>query len=314
MPESQIEPIEQKSALNTAVDRYCDDCLARVDGFVVEHLSGRSAWRINRRAFGWDLIRVPLNIAWAPLWLLLQLLAVLIGKLKMQFLADQLKRVPAGMRTAVQSRLSRLIEVELLRCGPEQPDPMLAYLSPLAGVDERDWHRALEGSSSRLQAQQFKARLFGSRTAVAELTSGLGMTAVGALVFKQFTPGAIGGGAALASWWSYKTAAANFWAGDALGGLWYQWFPPTVEWGTRLVAIAMLMVVLALAASLSGFITDPLQSLFGLHQRRLRTLVEQLRAELKTELLGNASTREQYLARVADVADWMVIAAGRAAV
>lgn len=313
MPELQTTQTEQKTALNSAVDRYCDDCLGRVDSFVSAHLKGRSAWAINCQALGWDLIRVPLNIAWAPIWLLLQLLGLLCDKLKMRFLAEQLKRMPAGMRTAVQSRLSVLIEVELLQASELQPDPMLAYLSPLAGVDEREWHRALEASSSRLQAQQFTARLFGARTAVAELTSGLGMTAVGALVFKQFTPGAIGGGAALASWWSYKVAAANFWAGDKLGGLWYQWFPPAVEWGTRFVAIAALMLVLALAASLSGFVTDPLQSLLGLHQRRLRSLIEQLRKELKSELLGDNSTREQYLARVADIADWMVIAAGKTA-
>lgn len=294
-----------------AIDRYCDDCERRVDDFVQSHLQGKAAWSLNSAAFGWDLIRVPLNIAWAPFWLLLQLAAWLLRKSGLTVAGNFIASVPAGMRTGVQKKLSAAIDRELLQISAEQPDPLLTYMANTAGVDEQTWHQAIEGNLAQGKSQQFQARLFGARTAIAELSSGLGMTALGAVMFKQFTPGAIGGGAALATWWTYEQAVNGFWAGGTLGGVWYRWFPPEVDWTARLGATALLMLILALVASFSGFVTDPLQSVLGLHQRRLKKLISQLRVELKSELVADARTREQYLARLADLADWVSIAASK---
>lgn len=302
----------RSAELAAAIDQYCDDCLQRVEPFVSKYLRGTAAWRLNSAAFGWDLLRVPLNIAWAPFWLLLQLVAWLFAKGKLVRVCEMLRSVPAGMKTGVQKKLAKAIDEELLEIAPHQPDPLLDYMARTAGVDEQAWHDALENNLAQSKSYQFQSRMFGARTAIAELSSGVGMTALGAVMFKQFTPGAIGGGAALATWWSYNNAVSGFWAGERLGGLWYGWFPPDTDWTTRVSATVVLMVILALVASFSGFITDPLQSLLGLHQRRLRKLVEQLRNELKTELLGDAQTREQYLARLADVADWIAMATSKA--
>lgn len=302
----------QQPALEIAIDRYCDDCLRRVDAFVAEHLRGSGARRLNRQAFGWDLLRVPLNIAWAPFWLLFQLLGQLLRLCGWQQAAALSGRLPVGFRTRLQRHLTWLIEHELLGVSEASPDPLLAYMADLAGIEESAWQQALEENVLQLQSQQLKARLFGARTAIAELSSSLGMAAFGAVAFKQFTPGALGGGAALASWWVWETAVRDFWLGERLGRVWYGWFPPEVDWSARIAATLLLMVLLAVSASLSGFVTDPLQSALGLHQRRLRKLIDKLRLELKQELAGDVSSREQYLARLADVADWVSIAAQRA--
>lgn len=295
-----------------AIDAYCGDCLARVTPFVSQHLSGRRAWRLNAHVFGFDLIRIPLNIAWAPFWLLLQLLGLLFRGLGFKRLAAALAALPAGMQTRVQKRLSALIEQQLLGVNEGQHDPLLVYMSSAAGVTESQWQAALEHNAVYWQSRRFSERMFGARTAIAELSSGLGMALLGALAFKKFTPGAIGGGAVLAGWWVSTQAVDNFWLGDTLGGVWYGWFPPDVSITERLLATGVLVVLLALVASLSGFITDPLQSLLGFHQRRLRRLIEKLRIELKQQLLGNAQTQEQYLARLADVVDWISLAASKA--
>lgn len=299
------------SQLEQAIEHYCADCHARVDGFVVQQLSGKGAWRLNRHALGADLLRVPLNIAWAPFWLLFQILAWLLGKLQLGLVARALKRIPPGITTKVQRELGARVERDLLLIQADQADPLLGYLLAESGVDAAAIEALFTQPMADKGREQFRNRWFGARTAVAEITTNISMAAVGAVLFKQFTPGALGGGAALAAWWTWDQAVSRFWAGETLGRVWYGWFPPEVDWAARLAATGLLMVMLAVVASLSGFVTDPLQSALGMHQRRLHKLIDHMQLELKSNLLGDSSTREQYLARVTDILDWVSIA-GRA--
>ena len=310
--DSGVREMDQLARLNAAIDHYCDDCHLRVEAFVARELAGRGAWRLNRHALGWDLLRVPLNIAWAPFWLLFQLLAWLFGKAKWHRLAAWFKRIPPGMTTNVQRVLGQRVERDLLQLDEQQPDPLLSYVLAEEGIQPETVEAMLAQPMADKGREQFRHRWFGARTAVAEITTNISMAAVGAVLFKQFTPGALGGGAALAAWWTWDQAVKQFWAGETLGRLWYGWFPPETDWTARLFATGLLMVVLAVVASLSGFLTDPLQSAIGMHQRRLHKLVDHMKDELKTNLLGDNSTREQYLARVTDVLDWLALA-GRAA-
>lgn len=298
--------------LEQAIEHYCADCHRRVDDFVAKELSGYGAWRLNRHALGADLLRVPLNIAWAPFWLLLQMLGWVFGKLKLGILSAGFKRIPAGITTKVQRELGARVERDLLLIETDQPDPLLGYLLTESGVDTASLDSLLAQPMADKGREQFRNRWFGARTAVAEITTNISMAAVGAVLFKQFTPGALGGGTALAAWWTWDQAVSRFWAGDTLGRVWYGWFPPETDWTASLAATGLLMVLLAVVASLSGFFTDPLQSALGMHQRRLHKLIEHMQLELKSNLLGDSSTREQYLARVTDVLDWIAIA-GRAA-
>lgn len=298
--------------LNRAIERYCDDCHLRVEAFVARELGGSGAWRLNRHALGWDLLRVPLNIAWAPVWLLFQFLGWLFGKAKWLRLAALIRRIPPGMTTKVQRVLGERVERDVLKLDESHPDPLLSYLLAEEGVEAEGLETMLAGADAVKGREQFRNRWFGARTAVAEITTNISMAAVGAVLFKQFTPGALGGGAALAAWWTWDQAVKQFWAGEALGRVWYGWFPPETDWTARLLATGLLMVVLAVVASLSGFLTDPLQAAIGMHQRRLHKLVDHMQGELKSNLLGDNSTREQYLARVTDLLDWIALA-GRAA-
>lgn len=306
------KPLSLSAAqLEQAIESYCADCHQRVDDFVAKELRGGGAWRLNRHALGADLLRVPLNIAWAPFWLLLQIFAWALGRMQLAVIAQVLKRIPPGLTTKVQRELGARVERDLLLIQDQQPDPLLGYLLAESGVSAASLEDLLSQPMADKGREQFRNRWFGSRTAIAEITTSISMTAVGAVLFKQFTPGALGGGAALAAWWTWDQAVSQFWAGETLGRVWYGWFPPDTDWAARLAATGFLMVLLAVVASLSGFITDPLQSLLGMHQRRLHKLIDHMQLELKNNLLGDSSTREQYLARVTDVLDWIAMA-GRA--
>lgn len=312
MPPENASPLPELD-LERAIDHYADDCLSRIPEFVNQHLGWRGAWRLNRHALGWDLLRVPVNIAWAPFWLLLQLISWVVGRSGAPTVAGRLASLPAGMATEVQRQLAATIEQDLLGIYADQPDPLLRSVVEYAAQQEHaehdiDWEEWQASAALDLGRAQLRSRLFGARTAVAEITTNISMAAVGAVVFKQFTPGALGGGAALAAWYSWDKAVSEFWAGETLGRVWFGWFPPETDITARLAATAVLMAILALVASLSGFVTDPLQTSLGLHQRRLVKLVEQMRRELKSQLLGNSRMREQYLARLTDVLDWLAIA------
>lgn len=50
-----------------------------VASFCAQHFSWRGAWSLNRQALGLDLLRAPLNVFYAPLWVLLQISAQMLA-------------------------------------------------------------------------------------------------------------------------------------------------------------------------------------------------------------------------------------------
>jgi hypothetical protein len=104
-----------------------------------------------------------------------------------------------------------------------------------------------------------------------------------------------------------REAIEGFWLGSAAGSLWYTWFPTTAS-ATELVATTMVVMFgFALLATFTGLITDPLQQLLGLHERRLRRLVDTLeRSALGEE--ASLSLPDPYIARLTDLADVVLIA------
>jgi hypothetical protein len=68
------------------------------------------------------------------------------------------------------------------------------------------------------------------------------------------------------------------------------------------------MVCFALAAAFMGLVTDPLQQLLGLHQQRLRRLVDTLERVALGESEASLALPDPYIARVTDLADVALMA------
>ena len=150
-----------------------------------------------------------------------------------------------------------------------------------------------------------------TRNASADISNGVSCTILGAFAFQKFTPGGIGIGFFLASILSNTLAAKNFIFGETLGSYFYGFFPAEPSMLLTALSMAFVLALLAACAAFSGLITDPIQSALGLHQRRLRHMLNAMEADfmrdfsLKSHAPSNTQfrPRDQYLARLMDSVD-----------
>ncbi len=256
---------------------------ARVRDFCRAHFSWPGVWQLNRCALGWDLLRAPVNVAYAPVWVTLQLIALLLRGLRCRRPAAALARLPAGLETSVHRRVRLLLEQELFGAG---------MLAALAAVQQQELQTVL-------------LRYQSARHAVAEITANLLVLLLGILLFQAFTPGGLGlgrlSGDALQLHWSIE----QFWAGQSLGQLWYGWFPPETPLWLSVLCVGFSTALIALMAALSGLLSDPLQQCLGWHERRLHGLLDALEQTLTQTRGREYRPKEPFWARVFDVLDWL---------
>lgn len=81
-------------ALSSAAGRYIAGCEARVEDFVREHYSLRGSLRLHRHALGWDILRVPLNILWTLIRLLLVVVGLILASFGLSFFRRWAEHLP----------------------------------------------------------------------------------------------------------------------------------------------------------------------------------------------------------------------------
>ena len=300
------------AAINGAVHRgletYFDGCRARIQPFVKRHYHYPGAWATNKSAFGWDLLRSPLNLTWAPIYIATIAARGLCNRLGWLKLADRLRRVPFGITTDVQKHSTELIYRELLLWPTDTAhanpihDAVVAELSQLSlsvDDDQAAQVRQLVGEVASDAIEQLQI----TRTASADISNASISTLIGAFAYKKFAPGGIAIGMLLAGSISRHEAIDSFPLGTSLGGFFYGYFPPDSSFLTVTASIALVMLVFAVLASFSGLLTDPLQALTGLHRRRLNKLIDKVEQDIKAKASGSFRPKDQYLARIFDLLD-----------
>ena len=115
--EHDLQQMRLLAAIDLGCARYFNQCRARVPVFVVHHFRYPGAWHTNRRALGWDMLRAPLNLLWAPFYFSFQCLAWLLQKARLGLPASLMRMLPSGLRTQIQTYLIERTEVELMQCG-----------------------------------------------------------------------------------------------------------------------------------------------------------------------------------------------------
>ncbi len=316
-----LERFEIERGLTEGLHRYFEQRRGRIAPFATEHFGWKGAWRLNRRAFGKDLLRTPANVAWAGPYLLLRGVGSLGRKAGLGGIAARFERLPAGFKTDVERELEWLLYSELLelpfddgarRC---ERDALLEAVlrTPAVEVLFREALAELDALASRRpQARERLARFLGdyasTRTAAAELSGALLNLAAGAAAFQQLTPGVVGMGSAAAAGIAQQLAIANFALGPTLGSLYYGAFPVAASTGLLAATTGGLMALFGVVSALSGIVTDPLQQRLGLHARRLHRLLDALEAEWSRGE-GRLVLRDAYAARVFDLIDLLQAAA-----
>jgi hypothetical protein len=302
---------------DAAVARYIAERRERIPGFVDRHFGFKGALRLHRRAVGWDIARAPCNLLMAVPTAAVKLAAAGSRRAGAAEAADWLERRNLFLTTDVAREIEWLLHTELLELPYAQPgreshrDALAEAMFADPQVDQ-----ALRGTLAAIARHAddpvFRDRLAealavytGTRTAAAEIATGLVGISVGALAFQQVTPGMMSLGPAVAAVIAQHAAIAGFPLGAGLGGLWYGLFPAAAAPALVAGVTGGLAVLGATLAAFAGVLTDPVQARFGLHQRRLMRLLDTLETSLRGDGPARFLVRDHYVARLLDLFDYL---------
>ncbi|MCL1478749.1 MULTISPECIES: DUF6635 family protein [unclassified Marinobacter] len=307
-PEHNVSEVEIEQAIRSGIERYFDDCRARVPAFIDRHFHYPGALATNRMALGWDMLRAPINLLWAPVYALVCLVKILVPKRTgLMWLHGLANRVPAGFTTRVQQHISHLILADLLNNGQKDSRLEGYLIEALEAAYERHSCKPIEHQRFSTLIEPLVADALSqyrmTRTASADITNSISCTVLGAFAFQKFTPGGIGLGVVLASMLAETLAAQDFILGGTLGSWYYSWFPPEPSLATTASVMIAVMGSLAAFAAFSGVIFDPVQAAVGLHRRRLHKLMDHLQRDVTISSQSSFRPKDQFVARILDMFD-----------
>lgn len=287
---------------------------ARVPGFVDRHFSVRGTLALHRVAFGWDIARAPLNLTLAGPQILMRLGAKAAGRLGAPVVAGALDR-SIMLPTAVSREIEWLIHTELLELpfAQKRRDSSHDVLSETI-FSRPAVQQALSAALLEIGRQgedpAFRARLkqaMGSygltRTAAAEIITGLLNIGAGAVAVNKLTPGAATLGPALAAMITQQAAVSGFPLGAWLGGAWYGLFPALPSAALVMGTTGGLMLGSTVLAAFAGVIADPIQRALGLHTMRLTRMINVLERQFFDPAAPAFAVHDQYVARLLDLFD-----------
>lgn len=303
-----------RRAFADGVARYFADRRCRVGPFVDRHFSLAGSLRLHRAALGWDVVRAPLNLTLAGPQVALGAASALARKAGAARLAGRLGR-EILLRTDVAREIAWLIHTDLLElpyrdgarhsardalaeCVLGTPVLTAALAEPLATLAGRG-----ADDEFRARLDRALADYAVSRAAAAEITTGLLSLGAGAAAFNKLTPGAASLGPTLAAIWAQQAAVASFPLGGWLGGAWYGLFPAAPSAALVAGATGGLMLTAAGFAAFAGIVADPIQRAAGLHQARLRRMIDALERQMADPAAPGFAVRDQYVARLLDLFD-----------
>ncbi|MCG6863534.1 MAG: hypothetical protein LJE70_20090 [Chromatiaceae bacterium] len=143
------------------------------------------------------------------------------------------------------------------------------------------------------------------RNVAADITAGTLTAVMGLASLHQFAPGSISAGSALAQVVAKEQAVSEFALGKMLGRLYYAVFPVSPSLTIITLALLLVMVVTAVIAAFSGIIHDPIQTVAGIHRRRLNRMLDAIE-ELAIEPQGKGyRPKDTFFGRVYDLIDWI---------
>ena len=301
--------------VDDAIGRYVAARRERIPAFVDRNFSFAGSARLHRKAAGWDVVRAPVNLALAVPHVLIKLGALGSRAAGAGRLANRLDRTNLFFASDVAREVEWRIFTELLEL-PYAQEGRGFHRDALAEEIFADprvsaaMRQTLEAVGRRAEDPRFAgwltdamATYTGSRVAAGDVANAMIAAGVGALAFKQLTPGAISLGPLIAQALVHQTAIASFPLGAGIGGLWYGAVPAAAPAGVVVGVTGGLLAVAAVLTAFSGVVTDPLQRRLGLHQRRLALLVDSLDSELTGLGDSRYAVRDHYAARAFDVID-----------
>jgi hypothetical protein len=302
-----------REIVSEAVARYCESRRAKIEEFAKENFSFLGSLRLHRHAVGLDMIRAPANLAMSAPFLTTQIIAAGCRAAGRKQSAAWLESRRFYLKTDVARELEWRLFVDYLEL-PYTQGSRVSERDALAEELLRDPHledaiaEQLQASGVQGHDAEFRAWLSGAlntyqstRVSSADMSNALLSAGVGAVAFKQLTPGMLSLGPIAAHALVQSAAIASFPLGAGLGGVWYGLFPAVAPAALTVGATGGLIAFGAVLSAFSGVVSDPVQRRLGIHQRRLRKLVTCLEQEMKGEGEARFTVRDHYVARIIDL-------------
>ena len=302
-----------RDIVSVAVARYGESRHAKIEAFARDNFSFLGSLRLHRHAVGLDMIRAPANLAMSAPFLTTQIIAAGCRAMGRKQSAAWLESRRFYLKTDVARELEWRFFVDLLEL-PFTQGSRASERDALAEELLRD--PRVEGAiSEQLQASgvqghdaEFRAWLSGAlntyqstRVSSADMSNALLGAGIGAVAFKQLTPGMLSLGPIAAHALVQSAAIASFPLGAGLGGVWYGLFPAVAPAALTIGTTGGLVAFGALFTAFSGVVSDPVQRRLGIHQRRLKKLLKCLEQELRGEGEARFTVRDHYVARILDL-------------
>jgi hypothetical protein len=315
-PSAPLDEALARDIVDRAVARYCEKRRAKIEQFAKDNFSFVGSLRLHRHAVGLDVLRAPANLALTAPFLTSQILSKGARMLRREKSADWLESRRFYLKTDVARELEWRLFIDFLEL-PYGQGARLSEHDALAeellldprvegAVAERLKEAGVDGVSG--DDGDFRAWLTGAvstyqstRVSAADMSNTLLGAGIGAIAFKQLTPGMMSLGPVAAHAIVQSAAIASFPLGAGVGGLWYGLFPAVAPAAVTIGTTGGLIAAGAVFAAFSGVISDPIQRRLGLHQRRLRKLLDALEKELRGEGEARFTVRDHYVARIFDL-------------
>lgn len=250
---------------------------AEVDRFVKARYGIRGTFALHRAAFGLDLLRAPVNVALAPIFLLIKLIATLLSSVGAKRAGAWLAR----RHIFLKSDMARRIETDLH-----------GFITQLHA----------QGLVQAISPKVIDTRIAGhaeTRNAVSEITTSLLVLIAGLILLDRATPGIISLAGPIAEIRAHSSAVNDFLLGQGMGRMWYSAFPVEMTPAQVILTGVVLAVIGSVVTAFAGLIADPVQVLTGTHRRRLLKLLNRL----DQEDVSSGLEREHLLARFGDLFD-----------
>ena len=267
---------------------YLAACRQRVPDFVAANYAWPGAIALNRRAFGTDILVAPFNFLMGVPNFILQAIAVVLGVFGARRAAEILARSHLGLPTEVQRTVRSRLMTELLR---------LSAGAECTSDGVRQTVRAAAQEPVRIYVQ--------TRNVAADITAGTLTAVLGLLVLHQFTPGSISAGSALAQTVAKVRAVSDFPLGETLGQLYYALFPVAPSLTVLGVVFLSVMATIAVLAAVSGVLHDPVQTVTGIHRRRLNRMLDAIEESAREPAVKGYRPKDTFFGRLYDLIDWI---------
>nr|WP_294525024.1 DUF6635 family protein [uncultured Rhodopila sp.] len=314
-PECDTDRPLARQIVDDGIRRYFARRRDLVKSFVDRNFSLKGSLRLHRHAAGWDIARAPFNLTMAIPQLGLLLAGRAAGKLGASRAGERLSTTRLTVETAVGRELAWRLHTELLELPFRDGDRVSAKdaLAETILADPRVVAAiapALEAIGAHGEDPALRQRLEDAmteytrtRAAATEITTAMLTLSTGALAVQKVTPGAVTLGPLLAASIAQQTAVASFPMGAALGSVWYGLFPVAPSAILVGTLTGGLVAASTLVSAFAGVVADPVQRRLGLHQLRLRRMLDALERQMEDPAAPGFAVHDHYVARLLDLFD-----------